>query len=575
MYPPAHGNESLHLQVDDFDSAGTFLLTLDLREDAFDEKQRERVAAHFLQLVDSFLENSNGSLNQAKLLTETERRQLLVEWNSTDTDNSAGALLHELFEAQSARIPDAVAVVSDGRTVSYRELDRRANQLAHALRKRGVGADILVGLCLNRTTDMIVALLAVLKAGGAYVPLDPEYPADRLAFMLEDCGAKVLITEESLGTSLPPLPAVSEAIFLDSDAEAIAAESQDKPRSEVDPSNLAYAIYTSGSTGQPKAALLTHRGLLNLAVSEIRLYGIGPQSRVLQFASLSFDTSLSEIAMALCSGAALYVEERDTILPGPDLEPLPRAGKDYRPFAYSVGARHASIPVPLPAWSRSSWAASPARPSWPRAGRAGAASLTPMVLPRPPSPPPTLNTATGRCHHSSAGRYPTYGSTSLTRRSSRFRVGVPGELYIGGIGVARGYLSRPKLNAERFLPDPFYDKPGALMYRSGDFARWRADGQIEFIGRIDDQVKIRGFRIELGEIEAVLAEHPDVRQAAVHLWTVQANDVRIVACCVPAKAGVLAPVSLRKHLRARLPEYMVPQYFLPVEEIPLDAERQD
>ena len=422
-------------------------------------------------------------------------------WNDTDTDCPADALLHNLFEAQAARTPDAVAVVSDGRTLSYGELDRRANQLAHALRRRGVGPDILVGLCVNRTPDMIVALLGILKAGGAYVPLDPEYPADRLAFMLEDCGAKVLITEESLRASLPPLPAVSEVIYLDRDAEALAAERQDKPRSEVDPSNLAYAIYTSGSTGQPKAALLTHRGLVNLAVSEIRLYGIGPQSRVLQSASLSFDTSLSEIAMALCSGAALYVEGRDTILPGPDLERYLEREKitvlSLTPSALAMLDPSAAPSVeqlivggePCSAELAARWAG---RCRFFNAyGPTETTITTTYVEYRDGALPPLI------------GRpLPNVRVYLLDQALEPVPVGVTGELYIGGIGVARGYLGRPKLSAERFLPDPFRDRPGALMYRTGDFGRWRSDGQIEFIGRIDDQVKIRGFRIELGEIEA-------------------------------------------------------------------------
>jgi amino acid adenylation domain-containing protein len=502
------------------------------------------------------------------LLMAAERRQLVVECNNPDTQSSAHALLHDFFEAHAARTPDAVALVSDGRVLSYGELDRRANQLGHALRKRGVGPDCLVSLCVNRTPSMIVALLGILKAGGAYVPLDPEYPADRLAFMLEDCGARTLITEETLQRSFPRPSAVSEIIYLDRDTEALAAESHAKPLSEVLPDNLACAVYTSGSTGQPKAALLTHRGLFNLAVSEIRLYGIGPQSRVLQLTSLSFDTSISEIAMALGSGAALYVEARRMILPGGDLERYLEREKitvlSLTPSALTMLDPTAVRSVeqlivggePCPAGLVARWAN---RCRFFNAyGPTETSVTTTCVEYRHGALPPLI------------GRpLPNVRVYLLDQLLEPVAIGVTGELYIGGVGVARGYLGRPKLSAECFLPDPFSDRPGALMYRTGDFGRWRPDGQVDFIGRIDDQVKIRGFRIELTEIEANLAEHPSVRQAAVHLCTVKTDDVRIVACCVPANAGGLTSIGLRKHLRARLPEYMIPQHFLIVNEIPM------
>jgi amino acid adenylation domain-containing protein len=544
------------------------VLQLDYSRRRFAAAVVARMVGHLQTLLEGMAAHPQAILRDLSLLTAAERHQLLVEWNDTDTDDPADALLHKLFEAQAARTPDAVAVASDGRTLSYGGLDRRANQLAHALRKRGVGPDVLVGLCVNRTADMIVALLGIFKAGGAYVPLDPEYPAKRLAFMIEDCGTKVLITEQSLQASLAPLPAGLEAIYLDRDAEALAAEREDAPRSEVELSNLAYAIYTSGSTGQPKAALLTHRGLLNLAVSEMHLYGIRPQSRVLQFSSLSFDASLSEIAMALCSGAALYVEGRDTILPGPDLERYLEREKitvlSLTPSALAMLDPSAARSVeqlivggePCSAELAARWA--------------GQCRFFNAY-----GPTETTITATYVEYCNGAlppliGRpLPNVRVYILDRSLQPVPVGVPGEIYIGGIGVARGYLGRPMLNAESFRQDPFRGASGALMYRTGDFGRWRSDGQIDFIGRLDDQVNIRGFRIELGEIEAVLAENPNVRQAAVHLWTAKEGDVRIVACCVPAGAGLLAPISLRKHLRARLPQYMIPQHFLLVDKIPL------
>ncbi|MFN0041076.1 MAG: amino acid adenylation domain-containing protein [Burkholderiales bacterium] len=539
---------------------------LSFNTDILSEGTAQLLRDRFIHIVEASLAQPDIPIAHLPLPDAELRR--LAEWNATVAALPSGRCFHDLIAEQAVRTPDAVAVVSEGRMLSYQELDRRANQLAHALRKRRVGPDVMVGLCVNRTAGMIVALLGILKAGGAYVPLDPEYPAERLAFMLQDSDARVLVTEETLKASLPPLPTGCDVLYLDRDAETIAAEPQDAPRSGVDLSHLAYAIYTSGSTGQPKAALLNHLGLLNLAVSEKRLYGIGPHSGVLQFASLSFDTSLSEIAMALCSGATLYVEGRNTILPGPELE------------RYLEREKVTVLSLTPSALAMLDPAAGPSLEQVIVGGESCPAELAKLWAARCRffnAYGPTEATVTTTCVEYRDGALPPNIGQPLPNvrvyvldpALRPVPIGVYGELYIGGVGVARGYFNRPQLESTRFLPDPFRDSPGGTMYRTGDFARWRVDGQIDFIGRMDDQLKIRGFRIELGEIESVLAEHPDVRQAAVRLWTVNANDVRMVACCVPAKAGVLASMSLRKHLRARLPEHMIPQHFLPVEEIPL------
>jgi amino acid adenylation domain-containing protein len=387
--------------------------------------------------------------------------------------------------------------------------------------------------------------------------------------MLEDCGAKVLITEESLpALLLPRLPTDSEVIYLDRDAEALAAERQDEPRSEVDSSHLAYAIYTSGSTGRPKAALLTHRGLLNLAVSEIRLYGIGPQSRVLQFASLSFDTAISEIAMALCSGGALYVERRDTILPGPDLERYLDREKitvlSLTPSALAVVDAAAAPSVkqvivggePCSAELAARWAG---RCRFFNAyGPTETTVTTTYVEYRDGALPPLIGQP-----------LPNVRIYLLDRVLEPVPVGVAGELYIGGIGVARGYLNRPQLSAECFLADPFCDTPGALMYRTGDFARWRLDGQIDFIGRLDNQVKLRGFRIELGEIEAGIARHPAIRQVVVLAREDIPGDKRLVAYLVAENPPADLVEQLRTLLHAGLPGHMVPAHFVILDALPL------
>ncbi len=543
-------------------------LRIDFDRHRIDDAAAARIIGQVRTLLEAIAISPHQKVGEISLLTSAERHELLVEWNDTATDDPAAAPIHELFEAQVARTPEAVAVVSDGRTLSYGELDRRANQVAHALRKRGVGTDALVALCVNRSPGMIVALLGVLKAGGAYVPLDPEYPAERLAFMLKDCGAKLLITEDCLRTKLSPLPVTCEVMYLDRDAEALAAEPQHAPRSKVDLSSLAYAIYTSGSTGQPKAALLTHRGLSNLAANESRLYGIGPHSRVLQFSSLSFDASLSEIAMALCSGATLYVEARDAILPGPDLE-----GYLEREKITVLSLTPSALAVLDPA---------------------AAPSVEQLIVGGESCPADLAARWAGRCRF-----FNTYGPTEATivatyieyrdgtrppnigrplpnvrvylldRKLEPVPVGLPGELYIGGVGVARGYLNRPELTAERFLPDPFCGRRGALMYRSGDFARWRPDGQIEFIGRIDNQVKIRGYRIELGEIEAGIVQHPEVSQVVVIAREDTPGDKCLVAYVVAENPAADLADQLRAHLKLSLPEYMVPSAFVTLDKLPL------
>jgi amino acid adenylation domain-containing protein/non-ribosomal peptide synthase protein (TIGR01720 family) len=544
------------------------VLQLDYSRRRFEDGVAARMLGHLRTLLEGMAAHPEARLRDLPLLTEGERHQLLVEWNGTHTDRPADGLLHDLVAAQAARTPNAAAVVSGGRTLTYRELNRRANQLAHALRKRGVGPDVLVGLYVNRTPDMIVALLGVLKAGGAYIPLDSEYPTERLAFMLKDCGARVLITEESLRSSLPPLPAESTVISLDGDAAALAAESHERPQWQVDASNLAYAIYTSGTTGQPKAASLTHRGLGNLAESEFRLFGITPQSRVLQFASLSVDTSLSEVAMALCSGATLYLEGRDTLPLGTDLERYLEREK-ITVLSLTPSALAALDPTAGP-------------------------SVEQVIVGGEPCPTELAKRWAGRCRFFNA-----YGptETTVTATCVEYRdgaqppligrplpnvrvylldtalqpvpVGVSGELYIGGVGVGRGYLGRPQLNAERFVPDPFRDGSGAVMYRTGDFARWRSDGHIEFIGRMDDQVKIRGFRIELGEIESALNQHPGVKESVVVAREDAPGGKRLVAYVVPIRASPALVRDLRDLLKERLPGYMVPAAFVLLEAFPL------
>ena len=439
------------------------VLRLDFDPSRIDGAAARRMISHVRALLEEMALKPKGPVGELQFMSDAERNDVLVGWNRAVPGQQADTPMHELFAAQAARTPEATAVVSRGRTWSYAELDRRANQLAHYLRKRGVGPEVLIGIFLSRGLGMIAGLLAILKAGGAYVPLDPAYPAERLAFMLEDCEAKLLLTEEGLRGSLPRLPRTCEALYIDWNSDLLAAERGDAPDVKVGPSNLAYAIFTSGSTGKPKAALLTHRGLASIAANEFRLYGIGPQSRVLQFSSLSFDTSLSEIAMALCSGAVLHVEDREAILPGHDLEcyldkhrisvlsltPSALAVLDPAAGAYLeqiIVGGEACAPELVARWA--------GRCRFFNAYGPTEATITATFVEyRDGAAPPNI------------GRpLPNVRVYLLDRSRQPVPIGVPGELFIGGAGVARGYLNRPQSSAERFVHDPFSDTPGASMY---------------------------------------------------------------------------------------------------------------
>ena len=585
---------SIRERIDDLDCYFAY------NTDLFDGATIQRMARHFTTLLEGIVTSPRERVSALPLLSRGERQQLLAGWNETKRDYPKEKCMHELFEAQVERAPESVAVVFEGQQLTYGELNRRANQLAHYLQKRGVGPEVAVGLYLERSVDTIIALLAILKAGGAYVPLDPNQPLERLAFMLEDSRASVLLTRRDLleQWSVPSienpkaLPSTVEGskvenrkvIYLDCEREVIARESQKNPQVDVTAENRAYVIYTSGSTGRPKGVEISHGSLVNFILSTCDVLAVSDRDRILQFASISFDTAVEEIFPCLNRGATLVLRT-DSMLESASI--FWQKCRDWQitvldlPTVYwhelteelvseltlpdalrlvIIGGERA-VPERFTQWQKlvgdhvrllntyGPTEATVVATVWEPSGTAPKNELIRGI----PIGRPISNVQT----------------YILDKYLEPVPIGVPGELYIGGAGLARGYLNRPELTGDKFIPNPFSDEPGERLYRTGDLARYLSDGNIEFLGRLDDQVKVRGFRMELSEIEAVLAEHPDVRQAAVHLWQVEANDVRIVACCVPAKAGVLAPISLRKHLRARLPEYMVPQYFLPMEQIPL------
>ncbi len=554
--------------------------------DLFDTATIARMGEHFQNLLQAIILNPQAKVKEIPLLEPKEREQLLISWNNTKTDYPQEQCIHQLFEAQVERTPKAIAIVFETQQLTYRELNHQANQLAHYLRTLGVGAEVLVGICLERSLEMIIGLLAILKAGGAYLPLDPDYPPERLLFMLEDSQASFLITHSSLLEKLPASQAT--LICLDHIQEQISQYSQDNLQSELTPSNLANVIYTSGSTGKPKGVMVEHRGLVNLASSQIQSFAVKNNSRVLQFASFSFDACISEILMTFGSGATLYLAQKNDLLPGQPL--MERLEKNK--------ITHVTLPP-------SALAVLPKKPLPNLQTLIVAGEACPLDLVKQWSvgrnffnaygPTETSVCATiGQCYQDDLKV--TIGKAIanvqiyiLDAFLQPVPIGVPGELYIGGVGVARGYLNRPELTAERFIFNPFdppltpLDKGGdkfgenldndkeisSKLYKTGDLARYLPDGNIEYLGRIDNQVKIRGFRIELGEIEAVLSQCPDVQNTAVIVREDTPGDKRLVAYVVLTSDSQITTSELRQFLANQLPAYLVPNTFVILDDLPL------
>lgn len=508
------------------------------------------------------------------LLTAAERDQVLTVWNQTEGPYERTRCIHELFEQQVREHPDAVAVVYHGQALSYAEVDTRANQLANRLRRLGVGPDVPVGICMERSADMVVGMFGVLKAGGAYVPMDPGYPPERLAFMLADSGVPVLLTQERLRSELPQLDRDLDVVCLDAEWVEIGTEPGEAPQSGVTPASLAYVIYTSGSTGKPKGVCCRHEGLINLLAEFQRRQPIGCGDRGALWTSISFDVSVYEVFSVLCTGAGLYVVPEE-------LRSDPVALTDW--FTQN---RITSAYVPpfmiadLLAWAREGASASALRrlvvgvePIL-EAQLAEIASRIPgLCMINGYGPTETTVCATlytvrpGEAEHVNTpiGR-PVQNLTLYVLDSclQPVPIGVTGELYIGGVGLAVGYHNRPELTAERFIENPFGD---GRLYKTGDLVRYLPDGNLMFVGRIDHQVKLHGYRIELGEIESVLAQHAAVRETAVTLWTDEAGAKRLVAYLVPSGATA-DTAEIRRYLQERLPEYMVPAIYMQLPQMP-------
>ncbi len=567
-----------------------FDLALDLREssqgltgsieyntDLFDATTIVRMQGHFRTLLESIVADPDQRISTLPMLTKTEQRELLVEWNGRPIREVHDFCLHELFEAQTEKARNAVAVVCEGEQLTYRELNARANQLARYLRTLGVEPEVPVAICVERSLEMVVGLLGILKAGGAYVPLDPDYPMERIAYMFEDIQAPVVVTQRHLIERLPQGHA--SILSLDADWKIIAEASRENLTTRMTSENLAYIIYTSGSTGRPKGVQIRHRSVARLLQATRSLFGFNEHDIWTVFHSYGFDFSVWEIWGALLQGSRLVIvppetaqspaafrdllhRERVTVLnQTPSAmrqliretpETLKSAGElDIRLIicggeAFPRDVASASVASGVPVWNfygpteATVWAA-----------------INPV-------------TSIG-----SEGDSIPIGRPMADRQIylldlnlQPVPVGVPGEVHIGGAGLARGYFKRPELTAEKFIPHPFSDEPGMRLYKTGDLARYLADGTIDFLGRIDNQVKIRGYRIELGEIETVLGQLPAVRQVVVLAREDNPGDRRLVAYVV-AVPGAPSAHELRSFLQQKLPEYMVPAAFMFLDSLPL------
>ena len=534
--------------------------------DLFTEATIRRMMSHFETLLKEALAQPDVPVARLPLLSDEERHRMLVEWNATRKPFDESLCVHQKFEQVAATHPQAIAVELDDQRLTYQELNARANQLAHYLRKQGVGPEVLVGISMDRSIEMVVSMLGVLKAGGAFVPIDPTYPPERVQYMIEDSGIPVLLTQKMVREFLT-VPDRVQVIAVDEAWETIAQEPTENPENVTVPENLAYVIYTSGSTGRPKGTLLAHRGLINLAQAQQEAFHITPESRVLQFAALSFDASVWEFVMALLNGATLVLAHREQLVTGQGLEEVLRTKE------ISIVTLPPSVLAVMPESEL------PALRTIVLAGEKVTGDLVEKWGKGRQFVDAYGPTETTVCAsmHVCEGSYPmgppigrginNFELYVLDEHLELVPVGVPGELYIGGPGLARGYLGRPDLTAERFVPHPFSRVGGERLYRTGDLVRWLPQGELEFLGRVDFQVKVRGFRIELGEIEAVLSEHPHIADAAVVAVEDGKGNKRLVGYIVPT--GEINIGEVKEYLRKKLPDYMVPSVLMVLEEMPL------
>jgi amino acid adenylation domain-containing protein len=569
-----HVMANFDITLDIVERDGQLVCLFESNADLFEPETIERMMGHFQNLLESIVSNPDRKISELPLLSEAERNQLLFEWNDTRTEYPASKCVHELFEEQVRRTPQATALMFEDQRLSYFELNRQANCLANHLRALGVGPDKLVGVRMERSARLIVALLGIIKAGGAYLPLDLSYPKERSAFMLADAQAPVLLTEARLAGDLPETSA--KIVCLDKDWDLIAGFSDENPANLTTAENLIYVIYTSGSTGIPKGVSVPHRAV-NRLIFNTNYLELSPADRVAQTSNSSFDAATFEIWGALLHGAQLVGIAKEVAL-------------SPRQFAEEIQSKQISamflttalfnqiardVPTAFSSMRQLMFGGEACDPQWVR-----------VVLDQGPPQRlvhvygPTESTTFATWHLIESlpndaltipiGRPISNTETYIVDRHLKpVPIGVPGELYLGGDGLAREYLNRPELTSERFLTNPFSSKPGARLYKTGDVARYLPDGSIEFVGRTDHQVKIRGFRIELGEVETALTEHPDVTACVVTTTGTESGDKRLTAYFVPARGLELTVTKLREFLKQKLPDYMIPACFISLEALPI------
>ncbi|MFQ4162309.1 non-ribosomal peptide synthase/polyketide synthase [Scytonema millei] len=533
--------------------------------DLFDATTIARMVEHYQTLLEAVVANPHQKLSELPLLGDREQHQMLVEWNDTQANYPKQLCLHSLFEQQVQKTPDAVAVVFEDKQLTYTQLNAKANQLAHHLLQLGVGPEVLVAICVERSIEMLVGLLAILKAGGAYVPLDPIYPPERLAYILEDSGAKVLLAQQAVAELLPETH--GHVVYLDTDWPI--HQSSSNPNTHVCADNLAYAIYTSGSTGRPKGVQIPHRAVVNFLNSMSAQPGIVSEDVLVAVTTITFDIAALELFLPLSKGARVVLT-CDLIADG---------GRSTAALGTSSATIMQGTPATWRALMQAGFLGNPQLKIL-CGGEALDRELAAQLLERADSLWNMYGPTETTIWSAVSQVQPDSGAVSIGRAIANTQfyildanlqpvpVGVAGELHIGGDGLARGYLSRPELTAEKFIPNPFSNQPGERLYKTGDLVRYKSNGTIEYIGRIDHQVKVRGFRIELGEIEALLSQYPTVQQAVVIAKEI-GGDKRLVGYLVPQTQTTPVVSELRSFLKQQLPEYMVPSYFVVLDAFPL------
>jgi len=575
------GTAGLDLSLNVIERPEALHTAWDYRADLWDEPTIARLAGHFWTLLAAAVAEPDRRLSELSLLTEAERRQMLIEWNRTAADFPSDKCVHELFEEQAARDPDAPAVVHRDEQLTRGRLNARANQLAHHLRSLGIGRDTPVAICVRRSLDMVVGVLGILKAGGAYVPLDPAFPRERMAYMLRDAGAQTLITQEEFLPRFRDYP--GRVVVLDSERSVLAAQPESNPEEISRPEDLIYIIYTSGTTGRPKGILISHRGVVNFLQFLRNTYDLGERDTILLLPSVAWDGSVDDLFLPLVMGGRLVIPTDDEAT---DPEALLRHVEKQKVTALlsvvpamlraltaaKSEGEHPTDSLRLLIVAGEAWFVADYRNARAAFGQDvlianhyGPTECTCTQVFYPVRTPPAEENGV-MC----IGRpTPNHELYILDGHRQPVPVGVPGEICIGGVGLARGYVNLPELTAEKFMPHPFSGQPGSRLYRTGDRGRYRSDGNVEFLGRMDHQVKLRGFRIELGEIMTVLGRHPGVRQSVIVRWEQKPGDAHLVAYVIASRQPPPMTGELREFLQRELPEYMVPSVFMFMDRFPL------